>query len=359
MRNNPWAVFGLLAFMFAVTAGIIMYASGFRLDFGGGGFAKTGMILVKSVPDGAKVFLDEELAGATDSTIGSLKPQTYHLKIEKEGFLSWEKDIEVKEKLITGVNAILLPISPSLKAITQNGAKLITPSASGAKSAFLSGDKLYFLSMSNSFLGFLPTKPQEIAAETKDFPFANVTKIGFSPNESQLLLTAGGKGYLFSIQTGAVGTRVESLAALRAQWQTLVRKQRAEAVKTLEIPDEFKDLALALASVWSPDEDKFLYEKSEGGKRQFWVANFTDPLPVGEETNLKILETEDKNLKLFWLANSQNFIVVAGNTVSIMDLDGSNQREIFSGTLAESVAFSSTDLAQVIVVTSISTNSPA
>src|SRR3990172_416716 len=145
MRNNPWTIFGILAIMIAITAGIILYASGFRLDLGQGGFAKTGMILVKSVPDGAKVFLDEELAGATDSTIGSLKPKTHHLKIEKEGFLSWEKDIEVEEKLITGVNAILLPISPSLKAITQNGAKLITPSASGAKSAFLSGDKLYFL----------------------------------------------------------------------------------------------------------------------------------------------------------------------------------------------------------------------
>jgi hypothetical protein len=345
--------------MFAVTAGIILYASGFRLDLGQGGFAKTGMILAKSVPDGAKVFLDEELAGATDSTIGSLKPQTYHLKIEKEGFLSWEKDVEVKEELITGITVILPPISPSLKAITQNGAKLVTPSASGTKAAFLSGDTLFLLPLNNPFLGFLRTRPQEIAQETEDFIFSKVTKIEFSPNENQILLVTGSKGNLFPIQIGATATKVDNVAVLRAQWQTLIREQRSEAVKTLDIPDEFKDLALNLTSVWSPDEDKFLYEKSEGGKRQFWVANFTDPLPVGEETNQKILETEDKNLKLFWLANSQNFIVVAGNTVSVMDLDGSNQREIFSGTLGEKVALSSTDLAQVIIVTSISSKSPA
>jgi hypothetical protein len=359
MRNNPLVVFGILAILAAVAVGVLLYASGFRLDFSGGGFAKTGMILIKSVPDGAKVFLDDELSGATDSTIGSLKPDTYHLKIEKEGYLSWEKEVEVKEELVTNITVLLPPRSPSLTAITQTGVKLVTAAASGEKAAFLSGSKLYLLSLNNPFSGFLRTRPQEIAIETKEFPFAKVTKIEFSPNENQILLTAGSKGNLFSTQTGAVATEVGSVATLRTQWQSLVTAQRTEAVDNLGIPDEFKDHALALASVWSPDERKFLYEKSEGGKRQFWVANFTDPLPVGEETNRKILETEDKNLKIFWLANSRNFIVVEGSTVSILDLDGSNKREIFTGTLAEKIALSSTDLAQVIILTSISSKAPA
>ncbi|MEX2053769.1 MAG: PEGA domain-containing protein [Patescibacteria group bacterium] len=358
-RGSLFQILGFLIILFLITTGIILYASGFRLDLGGGGFAKTGMILVKSVPDGARVLLDDKLAGATDSTIGSLQPDTYHLKIEKEGFMSWEKDVEVKAELVTGVMAILPPLSPSLTAITQNGAKLVTPSASGTKAAFLSGGKLYLLSLSNSFLGFLRTQPQEISPETKDFPFAKVTKIEFSPNEDQLLLTAGSKGNLYLIRTGTTGTAVSSVSTLRTQWQALVMEQRSEAVKNLEIPEEYQDPALALTSVWSPDERKFLYEKAAGSKREFWVANFIDPLPVGEETNRKILETEDKKLKMFWLANSQNFIVLEGNKVSIMDLDGTNKREIFSGTLVESVAFSSTDLAQVIVVTSISSESPA
>lgn len=357
--NNIWKVLGFLVFLVLVTAGIILYASGFRLDLSQRGFSKTGMILAKSAPDGAKIFLDDELSGAADSTIGGLKPGIYHLKVEKEGFVSWENEVEVKEELVTSITALLPPLSPSLKAITQSGAKLVTPAASGTKAAFLSGNKLYFLSLSSPFLGFLSTRPQEISVETKDFPFSKVTKIEFSPNEDQLLLTAGSKGNLYPIQTGAAGAAVSSLAALRTQWQNLVKEQRAETVKTLKIPEEFKDLALTLTSVWSPDERKFLYERAQGNKREFWVANFTDPLPVGEETNRKIFETEDRNLKLFWLANSQNFIVIEGNKVSIMDLDGSNKREIFSGTLAESVALSSTDLAQVIVVTSISTNSPA
>ena len=359
MRNNPLAVFGVLAILIVIAGGVILYASGFRLDLSQGGFARTGMILAKSVPDGAKVFLDDELSGATDSTIGSLQPGVYHLKIEKEGFLSWEKDVEVKEELVTSITALLPPRSPSLTAITQNGAKLVTASASGEKATFLSGNKLYLLSLNSSFLGFLRIRPQEIAPETKDFPFAKVTKLEFSPNEGQILLVAGSKGKLFPIQIGATATEVNNVAALRTQWQNLVKEQRADAVKTLEIPEEFRDLALTLTSVWSPDERKFLYEKAEGGKRQFWVANFTDPLPVGEETNRKILETEDKNLKLLWLANSQNFVTIESNTVSILDLDGNNKREIFTGTLAEKIALSSTDLAQAIILTSISSKSPS
>jgi len=359
MRNNPLAVFGVLALLLIIAGGIILYASGFRLDLSQGGFARTGMILVKSVPDGAKVFLGDDLSGATDSTIGSLQPGVYHLKIEKEGFLSWEKDVEVKEELVTSITALLPPHSPSLTAITQNGAKLVTASASGEKAAFLSSDKLYLLSLSNSFLGFLRIRPQEIATETKDFLFAKVTRIEFSPNEDQILLVAGSKGNLFPIRIGATATEVGSVTTLRTQWQNLVKEQRADAVKTLEITEEFKDLALALTSIWSPDERKFLYEKAESGKRRFWVADFNDPLPVGEETNRKILETEDKNLKIFWLANSQNFVTIEGNTVSILDLDGSNKREIFTGTLAEKIALSSTDLAQVIILTSISSKSSA
>lgn len=357
-HSSLFQVLGLLVFLGLVTAGVVLYAQGFRLDLGGGSLAKTGMILAKSLPDGARVFLDEELEAATDSTVPSLKPGTYHLKIEKEGYLAWEKDVEVKEELVTNVTAILPPVSPSLTAITQGGAKLVTGAPSGTTAAFISGKKLFLLALNNQFLGFLRTRPQEIATEPTDFPFSKVSQMTFSPNEDQILLVAGKKGLLFRIAAGASPTAVADAAALRTQWEATVRQQRQEVVERLEIPEEYQELALDPHSVWDPDERKFLYEKAEGGKRQFWVANFTDPMPVGEETNRKIFETENKDLRIFWLANSQNFVLVEGDAVSIMDLDGTNRREIFRGTLGEKIALSSTDLAQVIVLTSIS-QSPA
>lgn len=358
-RGSLFQVVGLLAFLAVVTGGVVLYAQGFRLNWGEHSLDRTGMILAKSVPDGARVSLDGELKAATNSTISSLQPGTYHLKIEKEGYLSWEKDMEVKEELATDVTALLPPVSPSLTAITQSGAKLVTAAPSGTKAVFLSGKNLFLLALNNQFLGFLRTRPQEIAAEPADFPFSKVTQMVFSPNEDRILLIAGKKGISFRISAGTSPTAVLSTTVLLAQWSVTVRQQRQEAIQRLEIPEEYQELALDPKSIWDPDERKFIYEKTEGGKRQIWVANFTDPLPVGEETNRKILETENKNLKIFWLANSQNFTLVEGDAVSIMDLDGTNKREIFKGTLGEKIALSSTDSSQVIVLTSISTKSPA
>ncbi|NIT04489.1 PEGA domain-containing protein [Candidatus Saccharibacteria bacterium] len=355
-RNTFLPVFGVLGILVLLTAGVVLYSRGWRLDLSQKGLTQTGMILAKSLPDGARVFLDGELAGATDSTITGLAEGTYHLKIEKEGYSSWEKTVEVEPELVTDITAILPPLSPSLTSITQSGARLVTPAPSGVKAAFIASGKLYVLPLNSQFLGFLRTRPQEVASQPADTPFSKATSLAFSPNEDQILVTTPGKTLLFTIgQT--TGQVVSDLDTLKESWEALRREHRSEVIKDLEVPSELKDTALSAGAYWAPDERKFLYEKSEEGKRQFWVANFSDPLPVGENRNLKILETEDLNLKLFWLADSHHFVMVQNNTVSLLDLDGTNRMDIFHGSLSEAIALSSTDLAQVIILTSFSPNS--
>ena len=95
-RNNFPSVLGVLGVLLLLTAGVVLYARGFRLDLTQRVVTTTGIILVKSVPDGARVHVDGELAAATDSTITGIKEGVYNLKIEKEGYVSWEKIVEVK-----------------------------------------------------------------------------------------------------------------------------------------------------------------------------------------------------------------------------------------------------------------------
>lgn len=357
MKKNPLLpVLGVPALLILITTGVVLYAQGYRIDLRKRSLATTGMILAKSLPDGARVLLDEELMSATDSAISGLAPGTYHLKIEKEGYLPWEKDVEVKTGLVTNITALLPPLSPSLTAITRNGARLVTPAPSGTKAAFISGKKLFILPLTNQFLGFLRTRPQEIAEEPAGFSFAKASGLAFSPNEDQILVTAPGKGVLLPVGQGK-SQIVTDLAKLRENWRTEDRNRRAETIRELEIPEEFLEIALSSTTAWSPDERKFLYEKKEGDKRKIWIANFTDPLPVGEKINQKILETNNSSLKILWLADSRHLIVLENGTVSLLDLDGSNKRELFKGTLAERVSLSSADLAQVIVLTSIATKS--
>lgn len=354
-RSNFLPVFGVLAVLILITSAVVLYARGYRLDLRQKTLTTTGVIWAKSNPDGAKVFLEDEFVGVTNTALSSLLPGFHRIRIEKEGLLSWEGEVEVREGLVTDIGALLPPISPSLTAVTQAGVRLVTPAPSGTKAAFFSDKGLSVVSLNSPFLGFLQTKPQLVAEESSDFPFSKVTRLVFSPSEDRILAVAGKSGVLYPIGPGS-SQAVSDPSALITDWQEEAGVQRSETVKTLEVPEELKDLALSGGNAWSPDERKFLYEKTAGSRREIWLANFTDPLPVGESLNAKLWETEDPNLRIFWLADSHHFILLEGGTVYLLDLDGSNKRELFSGKLDERVALSSSDLAQVIIVTSFSTN---
>ena len=102
---------------------LIFYSQGIRFDFQKKKFVKTGAIFIKAIPTGASVFLDGKLIKKTDFVFGSAKienlmPKVYKIKIEKEGYFPWEKELEVKEKMVTEIKEkILFPKSLKIKKI--------------------------------------------------------------------------------------------------------------------------------------------------------------------------------------------------------------------------------------------------
>jgi len=360
MKRSPFlSIFGVFLLLILASAAIVLYAQGYRLDLSKRVVKKTGMILVKSIPEGAKVYLDGKLITATNSPISNLKLGNYHLKIEKEGYASWEKDVPVKEGLVTNLTALLPPLSPSLTTVTQKGAKLITPAPSGHKALFVSGKVLYLLNLTNPPLGFLRTSPQKIAEETKTFNLSQATKLTWSPDEDQVLVTIGKRSHLLSV-AGRNGSPalVQDVPSLLKNWNVAAKEQKRALIKGLELSKELAAKAVEAGTVWSPDEHKFLYKKTVDGKQQFWLTDLSDPLPVGDKKHQKIWETESKKLQLFWLADSHHFIMLEGGTVSLLDLDGSNKRDLFHGELAESIALSTADLSKVIILTSFTPKAP-
>ncbi len=353
-RSEAISIFGVMGGLLLLAAAVVLYAQGYRLDLKKG-ITETGLILVKSLPDGARVYLNGELVAATDSSIPDLKEGTYTIKIEKDGHQSWEKTVPVKPRLVTSIEVLLPPISPSLTAVTQAGAKAVTPAPSGTKAAFISQKKLFLIALNSPFLGFLRTRPQELAEEPEEGAFTSISSVTFSPTEDQVLVRTRAGSWLFPVGT-ANPQEVSDPAKLLTTWEALRKVQRTEVIQNLKIPDELQEIAVAKTTSWSPDERKFLYEKKVNGKREFWVANLTNPLPVGEETLQKIGETADANFRIFWLGDSRHFVSLEGNRVILIDLDGSNRREIFNGALKERMALSSADSAQVMVLTSFSSS---
>jgi len=353
-RSEAISIFGVMGGLLILAAMVVLYAQGYRLDLKKG-ITETGLILVKSLPDGARVYLDGELVAATDSSIPDLKEGAYTIKIEKDGQQSWEKTVPVRPRLVTSIEALLPPISPSLTAVTQAGAKAVTPAPSGTKAVYISQKKLFLIPLNSPFLGFLRTRPQELAEEPEEGAFTSISSVTFSPTEDQVLVRAKLGSWLVPVGTGDP-QEVTDTTKLLTTWETQRKAQRTEIIQNLEIADELQEIAVAKATSWSPDERKFLYEKKVSEKREFWVANLANPLPVGESALVKIGETTDANIRIFWLGDSRHFVSLEGSRVLLLDLDGSNRREIFNGKLNERIALSSADSAQVMVLTSFSSS---
>lgn len=98
------------------------YARGYRLNLQTLKFVPNGILVLKSEPDGASVFIDGELKTATNATI-SLSPGTYDVEIKKEGFTSWYKRLSIEKEIVVTATASLFKNAPSLSPVTFSGAK--------------------------------------------------------------------------------------------------------------------------------------------------------------------------------------------------------------------------------------------
>lgn len=102
----------IVVFLIAVPA-ISLYFSGYRYDFKKQKFARIGAIELqsKTIKDGANIYLNnEQLKKELEEKLwlDNIFPGQYNLKIEKEGYYTCEKEIEVKSSLTTFISNIIL-----------------------------------------------------------------------------------------------------------------------------------------------------------------------------------------------------------------------------------------------------------
>ena len=69
--------------------------------------AKRGSLVIRSTPDGASVFLDDEYRGKTPLRLDDLDPHTYVLLLQKPNFADWQNEVAVKPTEVTPVEAAL------------------------------------------------------------------------------------------------------------------------------------------------------------------------------------------------------------------------------------------------------------
>jgi len=79
---------------------------------------RPGFLVVTSFPLGGTVYLDGDPAGTTFCSIPDLAPDTYEIRIEKDGYQVWTDDVTVNPGKYSRVNARLQPLYGSLRIST-------------------------------------------------------------------------------------------------------------------------------------------------------------------------------------------------------------------------------------------------
>ncbi|OIO49668.1 MAG: hypothetical protein AUJ34_00705 [Parcubacteria group bacterium CG1_02_41_12] len=79
---------------------LILYTAGFRYDFEYKRIVETGSLVVKSNPEGANIYINNQLhTEPTPTIINTILPDKINLLIQKDAYHSWEKTIEIKPRV--------------------------------------------------------------------------------------------------------------------------------------------------------------------------------------------------------------------------------------------------------------------
>ncbi|MGB0757134.1 MAG: PEGA domain-containing protein [Patescibacteria group bacterium] len=96
--------------LFTVSAPLlVLYTAGFRFDFYRNAIRSTGSLFIKTLPQDASVYINNNLVDTnTPLRLNHLTPNVYTVRIEKEGYHTWKKDLAVSDKKTTFAENIIL-----------------------------------------------------------------------------------------------------------------------------------------------------------------------------------------------------------------------------------------------------------
>lgn len=348
----------------------ISYARGYRFDWKRFRFTPNGLLVIKSEPTGAQIFVNGDLRTATDATV-SISPGTYDVSVQKTGYLAWNKRLTIEKEEVTVATVNLFRSAPSLTAVTFDGAVNPVSSADYSKIAYAAKTGLWLIETTDLPLGF-SRDPRRIADGDLSQAIWE-----FSPDGRQIMLTT--PVGVFLLDTGSftpqnewvnIGSRKETTLAA---WE-LERKNKL-AAQSKNLPEEVGDILSRKVSqvVFSPDETKILYTASASGAL---TDNLIKSLPGSstqkQERNIEPGRTyvydikEDRNFKvadegaaLRWFPTSRHLVLAEDGAVTIMDYDGTNRQPVYTGSYSAPFAFPYANSSRLLILTNLGSGSTA
>lgn len=334
----------------------------------------TGIISATSVPDGASVFIDGHLATATNTTLSQLSPRTYNIKFVKEGFIPWEKNVEVKEGIVSEIKATLFPALPTIYPLTYNGVINPVLSPDGQKLAFavpLITDQnsrqkggIWVWTMSTQPLSFnRGAEPHQVVISTPALDFSKST-FKWSPDSKQLLVSmqegdltdaSAERNFLLSSDSQTSISNLKDITPLVENTSKgWIEDQKVKDDARMDLISNAKIRQIASNSAvlkWSPDESKIITGS---------VKTIQPKTALLQDYKIyDLLTNKDYDLSparaYFWLPDSRHVILVLDDKVAICEFDGSNVSTIYAGKFEDSAVFPWLDSSRLVVLTTFNT----
>ncbi len=389
----------MLIVALGATAAVFL-AKGYTFSTQQGKLVTTGIITATSTPDGAAVYIDGHLSTATNATIPSLPPKKYNVKIIKEGFIPWEKEIEVKEGLVSNIKATLFPAIPTVYPLTYNGVVEPILSPDGQKLAFavpLTNELhtkqkggIWVWTMGSQPISFSRgAEPHQVVVAASGLDFSK-SIIKWSPDSKQLLVTlqqgdqpgdTNTRNFLLSAdQTTSEGNLRDITPTLNTTLQTWEEDDKVKAEARLLAIEDMGLRKVASDSAflnWAPDETKFMVASKADDKPtpapKLKAIQPASPSAQIHDMKLKdykvyVLKDSESNLptqiteyKLpeakayYWLPDSEHIILVQEGRIAVCEFDGSNVSIVYAGSFINGYVFPWPDSSRLTFVNSYQT----
>jgi PEGA domain-containing protein len=286
MNQRLLITLGILMFLIGGTFVAIRWAQGYRFDLKQQAIAGNGLLVANSLPKGASVYINDELETATDDTL-HLNPGKYNIRLEKDGYFNWQKDLLVEKELVTQINAQLFPNVPDLSALTLNGASNPTPSPDGHKIAFkiATGSAeakygLWILNVNENPLRF-GSNAIQLAQDIVGLEFSQA-QIFWNPNSNEILAYFNeNQAYLLNVNSKNKPQNLINVALqlpiILQDWQKQLALERER--RLIKLPLAMQEIATKSATLlyFSPNEEKLLYAATASAIIE---ENLIPPLPA-------------------------------------------------------------------------------
>lgn len=376
MKKQLFLPLLILLFLILGTALVVAFARGYRFWIHNGKpeFAGTGLLVAKSIPDGASVYINDKLTTATDNTI-NLAPGQYTVKIQKDGYFVWQKIITVQKEVVSKAEALLFPTAPKLENITSTGVEnpIIDPTLTriaytiSSQSAQKNG--IFVLDMSSKPILNLQISSTQIADDSI-LPFS-ASGLSWSADGGDIVATPATSLSTFLLKSNILNQSpldvTTTMETLMNSWND--ERNEKEKARLDGLKKQLKTFIVESFTIisWSPDESKILYVASQSAKLPIIIkppligTNNTEEDRNLKENTLYVYDiAEDRNYllnigdqPLEWFPDSKHFIFVHDKRIDILEYDGKNQTTVYAGPFIDNYVFPWPNGSKIVILTNL------